>query len=106
MYWEYLVNRPLRLTCIDRTRRRCSAWPRRRHPPRLRAGRGRRWSPPSSAVSLQWVILPWSDMIPAAQRGRADAVLCGQGITAEREAQVDFTPPYAIFDESVLVRAG
>jgi ABC-type amino acid transport substrate-binding protein len=32
-------------------------------------------------------------------------VLCGQGITAARLQLVDFTRPYAVFDESVLVRA-
>lgn len=40
------------------------------------------------------------------QRGDADAVLCGQGITAERQAQVDFTRPYAVFHEGVLIRRG
>ena len=33
-------------------------------------------------------------------------MLCGQGITAERLAQVDFTRPYAIFHEGVLIRRG
>lgn len=55
---------------------------------------------------VEWVRVPWVDMIPAVQRGEADAVLCGQGITAERAAQVDFTRPYAIFHEGVLVRRG
>jgi len=53
---------------------------------------------------VQWVRVPWTEMIPAVQDGRADAVLCGQGITAARLAEVDFTRPYAIFHESVLVR--
>ena len=56
--------------------------------------------------AVEWVRVPWVDMIPAVQRGDADAVLCGQGITAERQAQVDFTRPYAIFHEGVLVRRG
>jgi polar amino acid transport system substrate-binding protein len=56
--------------------------------------------------SVEWVRLPWVDMIPAVQRGDADAVLCGQGITAERSALVDFTRPYAVFHEGVLVRRG
>ena len=47
---------------------------------------------------VEWVRVPWVDMIPA--------VLCGQGITAERQAQVDFTRPYAVFHEGVLVRRG
>jgi len=55
---------------------------------------------------IEWVRVPWVEMIPAVQRGEADAVLCGQGITPERQAQVDFTRPYAIFHEGVLVRRG
>ncbi|AQT80945.1 amino acid ABC transporter substrate-binding protein [Mycolicibacterium litorale] len=55
---------------------------------------------------IEWVRVPWVDMIPAVQRREADAVLCGQGITAERLAQVDFTRPYAVFHEGVLVRRG
>jgi ABC-type amino acid transport substrate-binding protein len=33
-----------------------------------------------------------------------DGVLCGQGITDQRLQVVDFTRPYAVFNESVLVR--
>ena len=55
---------------------------------------------------LTWRFLPWADMLPAVVAGDADGVLCGQGISAERLAMVDFTRPYAVFDESVLVRSG
>lgn len=55
---------------------------------------------------LEWVVLPWDDMIPAVLSGRADAVLCGQGIIPARQDLVDFSRPYAVFNESVLVRAG
>lgn len=76
--------------------------------------RGRQGYEPGVAEALgdelgrpvEWVRVPWVDMIPAVQRGDADAVLCGQGITAERQAQVDFTRPYAVFHEGVLVRRG
>ncbi len=57
-------------------------------------------------VQVEWIPLAWPDMIPAVQDGRADAVLCGQGMTAERLAEVDFTRPYAVFHEGVLVRRG
>ena len=50
---------------------------------------------------LEWVIVPWDDMIPAVIRGDADAVWCGQGIIPSRQEQVDFTRPYAVFNESV-----
>lgn len=56
-------------------------------------------------AEIEWVMLPWDDMIPAVRRGDADAVWCGQGETAERAALVDFTRPYAIFNETVIVRA-
>ncbi|GAA1854876.1 substrate-binding periplasmic protein [Brevibacterium marinum] len=55
---------------------------------------------------LEWVIVAWDDMIPAVIRGDADAVWCGQGIIPSRQEQVNFTRPYAVFNESVLVRAG
>lgn len=57
-------------------------------------------------ASIEWTVLPWDQMLPAVRDGRADAVWCGQGIIPSRQEQVDFTRPYAIFDESVLVRAG
>lgn len=54
---------------------------------------------------VEWVMLPWEDMIPAVRRGDADAVWCGQGMTPERAALVDFTRPYAVFNETLIVRA-
>ena len=56
-------------------------------------------------VRIEWTVLPWDQMLPAVREGRADAVWCGQGIIPSRQQQVDFTRPYAIFNESVLVRA-
>lgn len=55
---------------------------------------------------VEWVITAWDNMIPMVQRGEVDAVWCGQGMIPERIALVDFTQPYAIFNETVLVRAG
>ena len=55
---------------------------------------------------LEWVYLPWAGMLPSLDDGRADAVLCGQRIVPTRQAVADFTGPYAVFHESVLVRAG
>lgn len=56
-------------------------------------------------ATIEWVMLPWEDMIPAVRRGDADAVWCGQGMTEERAALVDFTQPYALFNETLIVRA-
>jgi polar amino acid transport system substrate-binding protein len=55
---------------------------------------------------LEWVLRPWVEMVDALNAGQGDAIWCGQGITAERRRRVDFTRPYAVFDESLLVRAG
>ncbi len=55
---------------------------------------------------LVWVFTAWENMIPLVQSGEADAVWCGQGMTEDRCAQVDFTRPYAIFNETILVRSG
>lgn len=55
---------------------------------------------------VEWVRVPWVEMIPTVQAGGADGVLCGQGITPTRQEQVDFTRPYAVFHEGVLVRRG
>lgn len=96
---------PLRLACIDSEapplfHRATSARVRRGYEPAvgslLAAELGR---------PLEWVYVPWAEMIPTVRGGSADAVLCGQGVTDERAELVDFTRPYAIFHESVLVRA-
>jgi polar amino acid transport system substrate-binding protein len=57
------------------------------------------------ALALDWVFLAWSDFYPALDDRRVDAVWCGQGITDERRKLADFTAPYAVFDESLVVRA-
>jgi polar amino acid transport system substrate-binding protein len=56
--------------------------------------------------SLEWVFKPWVEMVEAVDAGEGDAIWCGQGITEERLRRVDFTRPYAVFDESLLVRTG
>ncbi|OBB24126.1 glutamine-binding protein [Mycolicibacterium peregrinum] len=55
---------------------------------------------------LEWVIMPWGDMLPAARAHEVDGVLCGQGIIPARLEQADFTRPYGIFHEGILMRRG
>jgi polar amino acid transport system substrate-binding protein len=57
-------------------------------------------------LRVEWVFLAWDDMLPAVRDHRVDAVWCGQGIIPERQVVVNFTEPYAVFDETVLVRKG
>ena len=55
---------------------------------------------------LEWVIMPWGDMLRSVRAQEVDAVLCGQGIIPSRQRQVDFTRPYGVFHEGVLIRRG
>ena len=57
-------------------------------------------------LGLRWSFLQWSDFGPAVERGEADGIWCGSAITPERQARWDYSAPYAVFDESVIVRAG
>jgi polar amino acid transport system substrate-binding protein len=100
------VTEPLRLACLDAEAPPLfSSWS---------AEHGRTGFEPAVAELIgaelgrpvEWVRVPWTEMIPTVQAHRADAVLCGQGVIPERQAQVDFTRPYAIFHEGVLVRRG
>lgn len=100
------VSRPLRLACIDADA-----------PPLFglaSAPGGRAGYEPAVAEliaaeldrDLEWVIMPWGDMLPAARAHEVDAVLCGQGIIPARRELVDFTRPYGIFHEGILMRRG
>ena len=99
-------ERPLRLACIDADA-----------PPLFglsSAPGGRQGYEPAVAElvaaelgrPLEWVIVPWGEMLPSVQRHDVDAVLCGQGIIPSREEQVSFTRPYGVFHEGVLIRRG
>ena len=59
-----------------------------------------------AGLDFEWVFLQWSDFLPAVAEGRVDGVWCGQGIIPERLEVVDFTDPYAMFNECVIMRAG
>jgi ABC-type amino acid transport substrate-binding protein len=43
---------------------------------------------------VRFVILPWSDQIPALLTGRTDVVMSGMSVTVGRETQVAFARPY------------
>ena len=59
-----------------------------------------------AGLDFDWVFLQWSDFLPAVAEGRVDGVWCGQGIIPERLKVVDFTDPYTMFNETVIMRAG
>lgn len=55
-------------------------------------------------LELRWIFRQWSDFRPALQRGECDAIWCGCAMTPERRKIMDFTRPYAVFNESVVTR--
>ncbi len=59
-----------------------------------------------AGYGLEWSFLQWKDFLPAVADGIVDGVWCGMGIIPERAAVVDFTDPYTVFNESVVMRAG
>lgn len=51
-----------------------------------------------------WHNLPMQEFYTSIQSGNYDVVWFNQAITTERQGWVDFTRPYGLFDEAVLVR--
>lgn len=100
------MSDPLRLLCVDLASeplftKSAPGNPRVGYEPSVAEALGQRLG-----REIEWCPRAWADMIPSLLRGEADAILCGQGIIPERERVVRFTRPYAVFDESVLVRSG
>ena len=52
-----------------------------------------------------WHNVPMADFYTSLQTGKYDVIWFNQAITSERQEWVDFTQPYGLFDEAVLVRA-
>jgi ABC-type amino acid transport substrate-binding protein len=52
-----------------------------------------------------WHNSPMTEFYTRAQSGKYDVVWFNQAITEERQQWVDFTRPYGLFDEAVLVRS-
>jgi polar amino acid transport system substrate-binding protein len=57
-------------------------------------------------LELRWIFRQWADFPRALANGECDGIWCGSAITAERERRFLYTRPYAVFDESAVVRAG
>ena len=58
----------------------------------------------NAGLELRWIFRQWSDLRPALNRRECDAIWCGCAITPERQQLLEFTRPYAVFNESVVVR--
>ena len=56
-------------------------------------------------MEVEIVKLDWDSLIPALQHDQIDAVIAGMTDTEERRESVDFTTPYYISEEVIIVRA-
>ena len=56
-------------------------------------------------MEVEIVKLDWDSLIPALQNDQIDAVIAGMTDTEERRESVDFTTPYYVSEEVVIVRA-
>lgn len=57
-------------------------------------------------LTLEWVRLPFEELLPALEEGRLDAVVATLGITPERAERVLFSRPYFETTIAVVVRRG
>ena len=57
-------------------------------------------------LRLEWVYTDWGGRMDSVLAGESDGVWCGVSITEARRRILDFSAPYAYFNESCVVRAG
>jgi polar amino acid transport system substrate-binding protein len=57
-------------------------------------------------LELRWVYTDWGGRMDSVVAGESDGVWCGVSITDERRRILDFSSPYAYFNESCVVRRG
>jgi polar amino acid transport system substrate-binding protein len=57
-------------------------------------------------VLLEWVDMPFNDLIGAVQSGQVDAAISALQHTEERDQQVDFTQPYYTSEDAFLALEG
>ncbi len=56
-------------------------------------------------LKVEWNLASWDTMIEAVRQGQFDVGMDGITITEERKSQVDFSEPYMVSEQHMLVRA-
>lgn len=56
-------------------------------------------------VPLKMVQMPFSDLLPALESGKIDAIMSGMTVTAERSSKVLFAGPYTVSGKSILAKS-
>ena len=65
-----------------------------------------RWIAEREGFQVQFVAVPWDNVVPALEAGTIDIIWSGLTITEERQAKVNFSVPYYTVNKSVAIRAG
>jgi polar amino acid transport system substrate-binding protein len=56
-------------------------------------------------AKVEWSLMGWDTMIEAVRQGQFDVGMDGITISADREEVIDFSDPYIVMDQFMLVRA-
>ena len=56
-------------------------------------------------VKLTTVVMPFSELLPALEAGKIDAVMSGMTVTSERSVKALFAGPYTISGKSILAKS-
>lgn len=64
------------------------------------------WLADRAWLRLEWVRMPFEELLDAVAEGRVDVVCATLGVTPERAERVDFTRPYFVTELRVVVPTG
>lgn len=65
-----------------------------------------RWIAEKKGFQVQFVAVPWDNIVPSLEAGTVDIIWSGMTISDERQAKVNFSKPYYTVNQSIAIRAG
>jgi polar amino acid transport system substrate-binding protein len=65
-----------------------------------------RWIAEKKGFQVQFVAVPWDNIVPSLEAGTIDIIWSGMTVSDERQAKVNFSKPYYSVNQSIAVRAG
>lgn len=65
-----------------------------------------RWIAERKGFQVQFVAVPWDNVVPALEAGTIDIIWSGMTVNKERQSKVNFSKPYYTVNQSVAIRSG
>ena len=65
-----------------------------------------RWIAEREGFQVQFVAVPWDNVVPALEAGTIDIIWSGMTVNKERQAKMNFSQPYYTVNQSVAIRSG